>query len=58
MKILIADDEMISRAAVKRMIRNYCPWAGPIEEASNGREAVERAKMCIRDRIRRAAIMC
>lgn len=43
MKILIADDEMISRAAVKRMIRNYCPWAGPIEEASNGREAVERA---------------
>lgn len=44
MKILIADDEMISRAAIQRMIRNYCPWAGPVKEASNGREAVEMAK--------------
>lgn len=44
MKILIADDEMISRAAIQRMIRNYCPWAGPVKEASNGRDAVEMAK--------------
>lgn len=43
MRILIADDEMISRATIQRMIRNYCPWAGQVEEASNGREAVEKA---------------
>ncbi|MCC2817653.1 response regulator [Lachnoclostridium pacaense] len=43
MRILIADDEMISRATIQRMIRNYCPWAGQVKEASDGREAVEKA---------------
>ena len=43
MRILIADDEMISRATIQRMIRNYCPWAGQVKEASDGREAVEEA---------------
>lgn len=43
MRILIADDEMISRATIQRMIRNYCPWAGQLKEASDGREAVEKA---------------
>lgn len=43
MRILIADDEMISRATIQRMIRNYCPWAGQVKETSDGREAVEKA---------------
>ena len=43
MRILIADDEMISRATIQRMIRNYCPWAGQVKEASDRREAVEKA---------------
>lgn len=44
MKILIADDEMISRVTIQRMIRNYCPWAGHAEEACSGREAWEKAR--------------
>lgn len=44
MKILIADDEMISRANIRRMIRSYCPWAGPVAEAADGRQAVEAAR--------------
>lgn len=44
MKILIADDEMISRANIRRMIRSYCPWVGPAAEAADGRQAVEAAK--------------
>ncbi len=43
MRILIADDEMISRVTIQRMIRNYCPWAGQVEAASDGREAVSKA---------------
>lgn len=44
MKILIADDEMISRVTIQRMIKNYCPWAEGVEEVSSGRQAVEKAK--------------
>lgn len=44
MKILIADDEMISRVTIQRMIKNYCPWAEGVEEVSSGRQAVEKAR--------------
>lgn len=44
MKILIADDEMISRITIRRMIKNYCPWVDCVEEVSTGRLALEKAK--------------
>lgn len=44
MKILIADDEMISRITIRRMIKNYCPWVDCVEEVSTGRMALEKAQ--------------
>lgn len=44
MKVLIADDELISRIVVRRSLKNYCPAVTEIEEASDGEDAVEQAR--------------
>lgn len=44
MKVLIADDEFISRMVVKRMINNFCPSVSETGEAEDGEEAVSKAK--------------
>lgn len=45
MKILIADDELISRLIVRRAIKNYYSGTAEVEEVADGTEAVEKAKM-------------
>lgn len=45
MKILIADDELISRLVVRRAIKNHYPGKAEVEEVSDGAEAVKRARM-------------
>ena len=44
MRVLIADDELISRMVVKRMIKNFCLSVTEIEEAADGEEAVAKAE--------------
>lgn len=40
-KLLIADDEALERQALKHIIKKYCPEITEIQEAANGREAIE-----------------
>lgn len=42
-KLLIADDESLERQAIKFIVNNNCTEITMIEEASNGREAIEKA---------------
>ena len=42
-RLLIADDESLERKAIKFIVNNNCAEIIEIEEASNGREAVEKA---------------
>lgn len=44
MKVLIADDELISRMVIRRAIKNYCSMVDEIEEAADGATAVEKAR--------------
>ncbi|MDO4268538.1 MAG: response regulator [Eubacteriales bacterium] len=44
MKVLIADDEMISRAIVRRIVRSFCPMVTELWEAEDGEMAVRIAE--------------
>lgn len=42
-KLLVADDEMISCMFIKNIVQEYFPQIGLVSEAGNGRSAVEKA---------------
>ncbi len=44
MKVLIADDELISRMIIRRAIGNHCSMVDEIVEAVDGETAVEKAR--------------
>ena len=46
-RLLIADDEQITRKAIRMLVDKYVPEITEIFEADSGRAAIE---MCIRDR--------
>ena len=44
-RFLIADDHNVLRRGVRAIVENYPNWT-VVAEASNGREAIEQAKLC------------
>ncbi|MEH7379481.1 response regulator [Bacillus sp. JJ1533] len=43
MKVIIVDDELFERKAIKKIIQKECPDVDVIDEAPNGRIAIEKA---------------
>jgi DNA-binding NarL/FixJ family response regulator len=45
LRFLIADDHNVLRRGIRTIVENYPNWT-VVAEASNGREAIEKAKLC------------